>query len=264
MKCRICKNPTLPGARLCGPCRAALNRARHVGDGATMAIEGATVSRPRGVPGVSGEAPAADGSGEGPKLRRWPAAVMIASVVAAAAAYAWLGSAVGPGPAKPGSPAAMASPAIGRAKPSHDALPRFAQGDEPAGTHVAMPPAEPTVYLRDRELTSPRRDAASRRPGSGGESSAASAPGAPAGDGARAGSQSQVAPPERVDANGPVAVPGVAAPEDPLQALDAALAQCGGNFIERIACGQRARFRYCEGYWGRVPECPSGAVAVNR
>ena len=56
----------------------------------------------------------------------------------------------------------------------------------------------------------------------------------------------------------------VAAPGDRLQALDAALAQCGGNFIERIVCGQRARFRYCDGYWGRVAQCPSGAVADNR
>ena len=56
----------------------------------------------------------------------------------------------------------------------------------------------------------------------------------------------------------------VASQDDRLQALDDALAQCGGNFIERIVCGPRARFRYCDGYWGRVPQCPSGAVADNR
>jgi hypothetical protein len=59
-------------------------------------------------------------------------------------------------------------------------------------------------------------------------------------------------------------LPGGAEPEDSLKALDAALGQCGGNFMARIVCGQRARFRYCDGYWGRVPQCPSGAVAVNR
>ncbi|MGE5666616.1 MAG: hypothetical protein ACM338_00320 [Betaproteobacteria bacterium] len=56
----------------------------------------------------------------------------------------------------------------------------------------------------------------------------------------------------------------IAAPDDRWQALNEALANCGGNFIERIVCGQRARFRYCDGYWGRVPQCPSGAVADNR
>jgi hypothetical protein len=269
MKCRICKNPTLPGARLCGPCRAALNRARHAGEGATLAAEGSTVSRPGSRPSgpgrLSGPAPVPDDPGEVPKLRRWPAAVMIASVVAAAAAYAWLGSAGSPGPAEHpgamhGAPAPVASPASGGAKPSSDAMPSLAQGDETAGTHAALPPAEPTVYLRDRELTSSRRDVASSRSQSGGRSPAA--PVAPA-TGVAEGASSGGAP-ELVAARNPGALPGVTASEDPLQALDEALAQCGGNFIERIACGQRARFRYCDGYWGRAPQCPSGAVAVNR
>ena len=28
------------------------------------------------------------------------------------------------------------------------------------------------------------------------------------------------------------------------------------DFITRVICGQRARFKYCTGYWGKVPECP--------
>ena len=269
MKCRICKNPTLPGARLCGPCRAALNRARHAGEGATLATEGSTVSRRGSRPsrpgGPSGPAPVPDDPGEVPKLRRWPAAVMIASVVAAAAAYAWLGSAGSPGPgrhpgATHGAPARVASAASGGAKPPSDAMPSLAQGDDAAGTHAAMPPAEPPVYLRDRELTSSRREVASSRSQSGGRSAAA--PEAPAAGVAEGASSSGT--PGLVAARNPGALPGVTASEDPRQALDEALAQCGGNFIERVACGQRARFRYCDGYWGRAPQCPSGAVAVNR
>jgi hypothetical protein len=29
------------------------------------------------------------------------------------------------------------------------------------------------------------------------------------------------------------------------------------DFIARVVCGQRVRFRYCDGYWGKVPACPS-------
>ncbi len=192
---------------------------------------------------------------------------MIASVVAAAAAYAWLGGAGPPGPAERPGPmhgalARVASPGFGGAKAPSDALPSLAQADEAAGTHAATPPAEPTVYLRDRELTSSRRDAASSRSQSGGRSPAAAAQIAPATGVAEGASGSGM--PELVAGRNPGALPGVAASEDPLQALNEALAQCGGNFIERIACGQRARFRYCDGYWGRAPQCPSGAVAVNR
>ena len=28
------------------------------------------------------------------------------------------------------------------------------------------------------------------------------------------------------------------------------------DFIARVICDQRVRFRYCNGYWGRVPQCP--------
>ena len=28
------------------------------------------------------------------------------------------------------------------------------------------------------------------------------------------------------------------------------------DFIARVICDQRVRFRYCDGYWGRVPQCP--------
>ncbi|HSC23913.1 MAG TPA: hypothetical protein VLG08_09380 [Casimicrobiaceae bacterium] len=39
--------------------------------------------------------------------------------------------------------------------------------------------------------------------------------------------------------------------------LDDELAQCTrADFITRVVCGQRARFRYCDGYWGKVPQCP--------
>jgi hypothetical protein len=35
------------------------------------------------------------------------------------------------------------------------------------------------------------------------------------------------------------------------------------DFIARVICGQRVRFRYCDGYWGKVPACP-GSPAPER
>jgi hypothetical protein len=38
---------------------------------------------------------------------------------------------------------------------------------------------------------------------------------------------------------------------------NAELARCTReDFIARVICGQRARFRHCDGYWGTVPQCP--------
>jgi hypothetical protein len=32
------------------------------------------------------------------------------------------------------------------------------------------------------------------------------------------------------------------------------------DFITRVICGQRVRFRYCDGYWGRATQCPANPV----
>ena len=51
-------------------------------------------------------------------------------------------------------------------------------------------------------------------------------------------------------------------PPDPPPSLDQQLARCAyGSVFERVLCDQRVRIAYCEGRWGRVPECPSGRVA---
>lgn len=45
---------------------------------------------------------------------------------------------------------------------------------------------------------------------------------------------------------------------DPWQLMHVSLAQCGGDLIARIVCDQRVRRRFCEGHWGKVPECETG------
>ena len=39
------------------------------------------------------------------------------------------------------------------------------------------------------------------------------------------------------------------------------IAACRGNFFERVACEHGIRARYCEGWYGRAEECPSGRTA---
>ena len=257
MKCRICKSATLPGARLCGPCQAALDRARHAG-AAAAALDASTVAADihGGIPpGASRDGVDA---GAGPKLRRWPAAVMIASVITASAAYTWLGSGVEHRPAVIAvipTRSVVAAPDV--AKHRAESAPSAAAAAGGAAT-------EPTLYLKSRELVGPRLATVPRkspRPDVAAGALAGAAPGVDAAavsDSAGAGTQAAIGSDSRST------LPASASQGDRLQALDEALAQCGGNFIERIVCGQRARFRYCDGYWGRVPQCPSGAVADNR
>jgi hypothetical protein len=45
---------------------------------------------------------------------------------------------------------------------------------------------------------------------------------------------------------------------DPLQVMNENLAQCAnGDLIDRIFCDQRVRRQFCDGQWGKVPQCQS-------
>ncbi|MBU6483974.1 MAG: hypothetical protein KGR23_04145 [Betaproteobacteria bacterium] len=261
MKCRICKSATLPGERLCGPCRAALNRARHAG-AAAAALDASTVTAD-----IGGAIPPRDsrdgvdaGAGTGSKLRRWPAVVMIASVITAAAAYTWLGNGVEHRPtvaaANP-TPSSVAAPDAGQHRIE-------AAAPAPAAEAVAGAAAQPTLYLRRRDSVGPRLAAVPRKAPRPDVAADAQANSAPRVDAATVYDAGGAGTPAAIAANPKDTRQTRASPGDRLQALDDALAQCSGNFIERIVCGQRARFRFCDGYWGRVPQCPSGAVADNR
>jgi hypothetical protein len=72
------------------------------------------------------------------------------------------------------------------------------------------------------------------------------------------------AAPARAPASTPPSAAVAAAPKvatspsvDALARLREELASCTReDFIGRVVCGQRARFRHCGSYWGKVPECP--------
>ncbi|HEV8258237.1 MAG TPA: hypothetical protein VGR42_14795 [Casimicrobiaceae bacterium] len=61
-------------------------------------------------------------------------------------------------------------------------------------------------------------------------------------------------PPSKTAAKAPAAAP----VPDRWQMMAEAMAQCSpAQFFSRLACEQRTRARYCEGFWGQVPQCPS-------
>jgi hypothetical protein len=54
------------------------------------------------------------------------------------------------------------------------------------------------------------------------------------------------------------AAPAPAPEPDRWQMYADAMGRCGReDFFKRFACEQRTRSRYCEGYWGKVPQCPA-------
>lgn len=78
-------------------------------------------------------------------------------------------------------------------------------------------------------------------------------------------------PPMQAPAPPPVRAPEVAvAPQAPAPAVDRwtrmadEQSRCTReDFIARVICDQRVRFRYCGNYWGKVPQCP-GSPAPER
>ena len=42
--------------------------------------------------------------------------------------------------------------------------------------------------------------------------------------------------------------------------MQASLENCSGDLFARIVCDQRVRLRFCEGHWGKAPQCASGVV----
>jgi zinc ribbon protein len=61
------------------------------------------------------------------------------------------------------------------------------------------------------------------------------------------------------------ATPALAAPvSDRWTRMEHEMSQCTReDFIARVICSQRVRFRYCDGYWGKVAACP-GSSALER
>jgi len=274
VKCTICGAAAMSGAMLCRPCRAALKRARYVSVQVMppSSVMQARSARPRrGLPSAPHASPAGSPA-EGKAVKRrtevplsaqhaWVRELVMGGVaVLALGTIAWFGQ-----PAD--LPAATTVAAALKA---------------PAATvvEVAAPAALPTPAITDTTITrttdAPARVAAPAiGAASGAEPSvrkvevraATARPAAlPASDGATAmlstgpgvegfGLDAAPLPPVAVPAP-PVITP-PPAPRDRWQMMGDQLARCdreGG--ITGFICDQRVRIESCEGYWGRVPQCP--------
>ncbi|HEX5862774.1 MAG TPA: hypothetical protein VF014_00620, partial [Casimicrobiaceae bacterium] len=66
------------------------------------------------------------------------------------------------------------------------------------------------------------------------------------------------APPSPSKAPAKAPAPAVAPAPDRWQMMAEAMTQCAREqFFARLACQQRTRNQYCDGYWGQVAQCPA-------
>jgi len=100
--------------------------------------------------------------------------------------------------------------------------------------------------------------------GAKGNAAATPAPGA-----STAPASAAASPPARPAAAAPVAPPPAATASAPVLDRWTLMANeqraCRTeNMFNRVVCDQRVRLRYCNGYWGTVPQCPGGVANPDK
>lgn len=248
MTCSICGKATGPGALLCRPCKAALKRARHLtvqdfpGTPATVTMPGFLPSLQRShVMLPRATAPREDA---GDSRRRLLLATISIALLAAAAYVGQRGMAAD----EPGADHATAPPA-GTAIPPPAASPAAFTTVAPATAGVKLPVAAPPPS-RALAMKSPP-PAAARSPAKARTASAPVPPPAPP-------QEVRSAAAEVAEPVPPLPVLRAPPPPDRWQTMADALKRCAneGGFSGFI-CDQRVRLESCDGYWGRVAQCPN-------
>jgi hypothetical protein len=267
MKCMICGSKTLPGAKLCLPCRSALRRARddtvsellplprRLDALAYQHAHTVTGTPPRtSIAAKQKKARTTDAKQATPSARNLPQnAWQLAALAIAVLVLAILGGMLArqshdahamdtldPRPSAPVAVDTRVSPAALAAEARNSA----AFPVSPTLTDVPVPPepAPPEILRKDRPKPEKTRVLAPRP--------------APAAEMAPAFGS----PIEETPSAAPVSKPDVASPPpDRWQLLSGRLSGCaGGNLFARVACEHAARAQYCEGHWGQVAQCPAG------
>jgi len=73
----------------------------------------------------------------------------------------------------------------------------------------------------------------------------------------------EAAPARAATLPAPVAAP--SSPPDRWARMKDDLSRCTReDFIARVVCDQRTRWRYCDGYWGKVVQCPGNPTTPER
>ncbi|HET8877771.1 MAG TPA: zinc-ribbon domain-containing protein [Casimicrobiaceae bacterium] len=238
----------------------------------------ATLTRAASVSAANSAAPTPPAYDAGPPRARLAAVLigcLVAVTIALAAVALWRGergAAITAGESDAGATAASAAPSGASPRASTEAppaptvqtksetasSPASAAGTNPAPGAPAPSTATPDVASGPVEIKAlPPHAPARRSPHRSAPESTASAPPTP-----------PPAEPAAAPAPPPIAQARSAAPAratqrvaDHWQHLDDELSRCTReDFITRVICGQRARFRYCDGYWGKVPQCPGNPL----
>lgn len=273
IKCRICGRKAPRGAKLCAQCKAAVKRARRIPH---------VVSRflPLGISG-----PASDGREDGrrgakPTRRaRWFAVPAVPGVWGACVAIVVFGLAVAvtayfavqeieDDPERLG--------VVGAGFNEPRAEPRAAPATDTRDPLVLRPPAEATETATDayagaaRVAVATPMVAAKPSPRIAAADPKWAKPVMPSSDARQETTprESDVARDSAAETGGstpvaklaPAAIDQTPSARDRWQAMNAELARCSGaNFIARVLCDQRTRWRYCQGYWGQVSQCPAAS-----
>jgi hypothetical protein len=272
MSCQICGRSSAPGAKLCPDCRAARKRAFDATiTQPLLAMAGAgTVSRTLSRLRRSDSSPEAKARRAARKAKAAndaapPAAVAQAAPQAAAPSRVsrsilWAGLAIGVVVAAiagwhlpthaPEAPDAGASSSAAPALPSPPApAAESARIDPPA---VSAPQPLPTIVERELVPHAP----AVLKPGT--PKRATPAPKVVAAPPPQAPAEVEIVKPP------PAPAPPAPKPQvriDPWQQMSEAIARCPAEFLGRVVCEQKVRLQYCEGQWGKVPQCPGGPSA---
>jgi hypothetical protein len=267
MKCMICGGKTLPGAKLCLPCRSALRRARddtvsellplprrldvlayqhaHTVTGSPSRTSIATKEkRARKTDAKRAPAPARSLPHGGWQLAVLAIVVLVLAILGGMAvrqshdAHADtrdLHSSTAVVVDTRVSPAAMAAEARNSAELS--ASPTLSDAPAPAETVLPEPVHKDRTKPEKTRVLAPRPMPVA---------DAANAFGPPIEE-----AVSAVAAPKPDIASSPT--------PDRWQLLSGRLSGCAGaNLFARVGCEHAARAQYCEGYWGQVAQCPAG------
>ncbi|MEO8751396.1 MAG: hypothetical protein ABI624_01830 [Casimicrobiaceae bacterium] len=263
MNCTICGKATLEGTLLCRPCKAALKRARHltVQEYPVSARRAPTSRGARGATPAGPSSPARTlGGSETMEPSRPPERRLLLGGVAIAALAGALYLI--------GQEYSASSAATARARPQPLAQPRSA---DTAPVTASAPSAKPSLLPTVTELLEPDSPPP-HRPGTtkgalARPAPALRAPAVPRPDPAYAVSLAnppldsfaaavempRTAPPPVVVAAAPPTPP-----PDRWQTMSEALNRCASEGgLSGFICDQRVRLASCEGYWGRVAQCPN-------
>jgi hypothetical protein len=265
MSCQICGRRSAPGAKLCADCRAARKRAYDATiTQPLLAMMGAgtvsrTLSRLRrsdSSPEAKARRAARKATAAAEKSPSTAAVAAAAPVAAGSRAILWALLAIGVVIAgiagwhlPTRTPDVETAPAATPAQPAPDAEP--ARMTPPPTTPATALPPLPTIV--ERELI-PNSHAA----GKPATTKRAPAPKAvaPAPEPPAEVEVVRVPPPEPAPP-APKPVPRA----DPWQQMNEAIGRCPAGFLGRVVCEQKVRLQYCEGQWGKVPQCPGGPSA---